>query len=88
LTETITERREEQFFATTFASDKGTSLFAHQFEAVDENQTRQTSWGNFRFHDLAKMTPFFTESAIKNLIEGGMQRFKLILESDIAGANH
>ena len=88
LSESITERREENFLAATYASDEGTSLFVHQFDAVNENQTRWTSWGNFRFRGLAKMTSLFTASVIRNRIEGDMQRFKLLLESNTAGENH
>lgn len=88
LSETITERREANFLAATYASDEGTSLIVHQFEAIHENRTRCTSWGNLRFNGIAKVTSLFSAKAIKNRMEDDMQRLKLLLESNVAGANH
>jgi len=87
LTESITERRDASFLAASYASDDGTSLIVHKFAEIDKNQTHWASWGNFRFRGIAKITSLFKANAIRNRMEGDMQRFKLLLETDVAGAN-
>lgn len=88
LTESITERRDASFLAASYASDEGTSLIVHKFAAIDTNQTHWASWGNFRFRGIAKITSLFKANSIKKRMEGDMQRFKLLVETDVVGANH
>jgi len=84
LTETITERREEKFLAATYESRRGTILVVNHFVKVDDNRTRWTSWCNFRFNGLMKFVSLFTSGRIRKRTEGDMQRFKLMVETDMA----
>lgn len=83
LTETITERRDRSFFAATYVSDHGTALIVNRFEAVDDDSTRWTSWVNFRFSGIRKLLSIFAAGVVKQRRDGDMQRFKLMVESDL-----
>jgi uncharacterized protein YndB with AHSA1/START domain len=84
LTETVTERREPDLFAGTYESVHGTTLIVNHFAAIDENTTRWSSWCNFRFRGFMRFASLFVASAIRKRTEGDMQRFKLLVESDVA----
>ena len=86
LTETVTERRDPDFLAGTYDSPHGTTLIVNHFEPIDENATRWTSWANFRFRGFMKFISLFVVSVIRKRTEGDMQRFKLMVESDLANS--
>ena len=83
---TVTERRQPDFLASTYEASQGSSLVVHHFEPVDDARTRWTSWWNFTFSGMMKYLSLFTASGIRRRIEGDMQRFKLMVESDLSEA--
>lgn len=87
LTETMTERRDANFLAGTYESVHGTTVIVNRFEKVDENTTRWASWCNFSFRGFMKFMSLFISGIIRKRTEGDMQRFKLMVESDQAGAS-
>jgi len=87
LTETITERRDKQFLAARYESAHGRATIVNRFEKVDENTTRWSSWCNFTFTGFMRLLAPFVSSAIRKRTEGAMQRFKLMVETDKAGAS-
>ena len=86
LKETVTERREPDFLAGTYESPHGTTHIVNHFEPVGDNSTRWTSWCNFRFKGFMKFMSLFIAGAIRRRTEGDMERFKLMVETDQAGA--
>ena len=86
LKETITERREPDFLAGTYESRMGKTLIVNHFESVSEDSTRWTSWCNFTFKGLMKITSLFVSGIIRKRTEADMQRFKLMVETDRASA--
>lgn len=86
LTEMIAERREQEFLAASYRSRYGSTLIVNRFEAVGKTATRWTMWCNFNFSGVMKLVSVFTGGAIRKRVEGDMQRFKLMVESDLAGA--
>ncbi|MGI9262549.1 MAG: SRPBCC family protein [Woeseiaceae bacterium] len=86
LTETIAERREKEFLVSSYESPYGSTLIVNRFEAIDASSTRWTSWCNFKFRGVMKIMSAFSGGAIRKRTEGDMQRFKIVVESDLAGA--
>lgn len=86
LRETITERRQPDFLAGTYESPTGKTLIVNHFEAIDENRTRWTAWCNFTFRGLMKVASLFVFGRIRDRTEADMERFKLMVETDRAGA--
>lgn len=87
LTETITERREKSFLAATYQSDYATTMIVNRFEAINNESTRWTAWCNFSFKGWMKFMSLFVAGKIKKRTDGDMQRFKLMVETDQAGAS-
>jgi len=85
LTETIAERRENEFLASSYESRYGSTLIVNRFEAIDASSTRWMSWCNFKFRGVMKLMSVFSGGAIRKRTEADMQRFKLMVESDLAG---
>lgn len=86
LTETITERRKPDFLAGTYDSPMGKTLIVNHFEAVDEKTTRWTAWCNFNFRGIMKIMSLFVIGSIRKRTEADMERFKLMVETDLASA--
>jgi uncharacterized protein YndB with AHSA1/START domain len=84
LRETITERREPDFLASSYESEHGTTIIVNHFEAIDASTTRWSSWCNFTFTGFMKFMSLFIGNVIRKRTEGDMQRFKLMVESDEA----
>lgn len=85
--ETITERRDPNFLAGTYETAQGTTLIVNHFEAIDDNHTRWASWCNFTFTGFMRFISLFTSGLIRKRTEGDMERFKLMVESDLAGCS-
>ena len=85
LKQTITERREPDFMAASYETPQATTLIVNHFEAIGNEQTRWSSWCNYRFSGLMKVTSLFVAGAIRKRAQGDMERFKLMVESDLAG---
>ena len=85
LMETVMERRDKSFLTANYESVHGNTLIVNRFEKVDENTTRWTSWCNFSFKGIMKLTSIFVGGAIRRRTEADMQRFKLLVETINAG---
>ena len=85
LKETVTERRDPDFLAGTYEADHGTTAVVNHFVAVDDNRTKWTSWVRFSFNGFLRFMAIFIRGAIRKRTEGDMNRFKLMVESDLAG---
>ena len=62
-------------------------IHANHFEAIDDNRCRWSSWCNLQLTGLMKYLGLFIRSATRKRTEGDMQRFKLMVESDLAESN-
>ena len=83
--ETITERRDPDFLAMSYGAGHGTTVIVHHFEAIDETHTRWTSWCRFTMTGLMRLMSLFVGRMVRKRTEGDMQRFKLMVETDLAG---
>jgi uncharacterized protein YndB with AHSA1/START domain len=86
MTETITERRQPDFMAGMYESSQGTSLIVNTFETVDKQHTRWTAWHNMRFRGASRFIAIFLLRSVRRRVENDMQRFKLMVETDIANS--
>ena len=84
LLETVTERREPDFLAGKYEADHGTTHIVNHFEAIDTNKTRYTSWVRFKFKGFLRIFAIFIGGAIRKRTEADLERFKLMIESDLA----
>jgi uncharacterized membrane protein len=85
LTETITARREPEFLGGTYESKWGTVVILNLFEQTDDGRTRWSSNSNHRFRGLMKFLALFMAKSICRRIDSDMQRFKLLVETEVAG---
>ena len=86
LTETITERRKPDFKAAIYESRHGTTLVFNTFERIDDRHTRWSAWSNMTFKGFMKIMSIFLINAIRRRTEDDMQRFKLMVETDLANS--
>ena len=86
LTETITERRKPDFKAGIYESRHGTTLVFNTFEKIDDRRTRWSAWSNMNFRGFMKIMSIFAINAIRRRTEDDMQRFKLMVETDLANS--
>ena len=85
LKETVTERRDPDFLAGTYEADGSSTHIVNHFEAIDDEHTKWTSWCRFTFTGMMRFFAIFIGGAIRKRTEGDMNRFKLMVESDLAG---
>jgi uncharacterized protein YndB with AHSA1/START domain len=85
LKETITERRDPDFLAASYEADHGTTLIVNHFQSVDGARTRWTSWNRFAFSGIMRFFAIFLGGVIRKRTEADLERFKLMVESDLAG---
>jgi len=85
--ETITERRDPDFLAGSYETVHGTTIIVNHFEAIDDQHTRWSSWCNFTFTGVMRFMSIFIGGTIRKRTEGDMQRFKLLVETDLAGGH-
>ncbi len=85
MTETITARREGSFLGGTYDSKWGTVIIFNHFEETDDGKTRWTSNMNYSFKGLMKIMAFFMRRSICNRSDRDMNRFKLLVETAVAG---
>jgi uncharacterized protein YndB with AHSA1/START domain len=86
MTETITERQKPHFMAGTYDNDWATSLIVNHFEEIDENTTRFISYTNMKFKGIMKVMSLFIIISIRARIAADLGRFKLLVETEAAGA--
>ena len=87
MTETVTERRKPHFMAGTYDNDRATSLIVNQFEEIDANTTRFISYSNMNFKGIMKILSLFVARSIRARVEADLSRFKLLVETEAAGAS-
>ncbi len=85
--ETVTERREPHFMAGTYTSKYGTALIVNHFEMVGDDRTRWVSYTNHVFRGIMKIMAIFAHKSIRERVENDMQRFKLMVESQVASTH-
>lgn len=85
LTETITARREPEFLGGTYESKWGTVVILNRFEQTGDHQTRWSSNSNHVFRGFMKVFAVFMQRSICGRIDADMQRFKLLVETELAG---
>jgi len=86
MTETVTERREPQFLAGTYENSWATTLIVNHFEEIDDNTTRFVSYTNMKFKGFMKIISLFVARSISARAEVDLDRFKLLVETEAAGA--
>ena len=85
-TETVVERRKPHFMAGTYDNARATSLIVNHFEEIDGNTTRFISYTNMNFKGVMKIMSFFVAKSIRARAEADLDRFKLLVETEAAGA--
>ena len=84
--ETITERREPHFMAAVYDSKYSKALVINHFKPIDDG-TLWSMHSNHQFKGIMKLLSIFIAGSVKNRIAEDMNRFKLMLETDLAGAS-
>lgn len=84
MTETISEHRKPVFMAGIYETSHSTTLVFNTFEQIDEQHTRWVAWTNMNFKGLMRLTSIFLIKSIRRRTEDDMQRFKLMVETDLA----
>ena len=87
MTETIAERREPDFLASVYMSDRGKTIVVNHFEVAGDGQTRWVMYANHSFKGLMKVMSVFRAGSIRQRADNDLQRFKLLVESEQADAN-
>lgn len=87
MTETITECRKPDFKAGIYETNHGTTLTFHTFERIDDHRTRWSAWSNMSFKGVMKFMSIFQLKRIRRRAEDDMQRFKLMVETDLANSS-
>lgn len=85
MTETITARREPGFLGGTYDSKWGTVVIFNHFEETDDGKTRWTGHMNYAFKGWMKIMALFMWKSICERSDADMNRFKLLIETQIAG---
>ena len=86
LTETILDRRPPDFLSGTYDSKWAHAVIVNHFNAIDDDTTQWTSYCNFRFKGFMKLLSIFVASSIRKRTNADMQRFKLLVETEVASA--
>jgi uncharacterized protein YndB with AHSA1/START domain len=84
LVETITERREPHFMASTYESEAGNALIVNHFEDAGDGRTRWTMYGNQTFSGIFRLLGLFVAGSIRKRNETMMNNFKLLAETQAA----
>ena len=86
MTETVTERRKPHFMAGTYDTSRAKSLIVNHFEVINDNTTRFISYTNMNFKGTMKIMSLFIAKSIRARTEADLNRFKLLVETEAAGA--
>jgi uncharacterized protein YndB with AHSA1/START domain len=84
MTETITARREPSFLGGTYDSKWASIVIVNHFEETDTGQTRWVSNANCRFKGFMKIMALFMRKSICYRTDADMNRFKLLVETELA----
>jgi len=85
MTETITARREPEFLGGSYASDWGSVVIVNRFDDLGDGRTRWVSNSNHAFKGFMKILALFARRSICRRLESDMNRFKLMVETELAG---
>jgi uncharacterized protein YndB with AHSA1/START domain len=85
MTERITERRDPDFLAGSYESNWGTTVIVNHFEKAGDGQTRWISYSRHSFKGVMRFLALFMRKSICKRLDDDMQRFKLLVESQVAG---
>jgi len=84
MTETITARREPEFLGGTYKSKWGAVIILNLFEDAGDGKTRWTSNVNYVFKGFMKIMAIFMRKSICERTDTDMNRFKLMVETEVA----
>jgi carbon monoxide dehydrogenase subunit G len=82
--ETITARREPDFLGGTCESKWGTVVIVNLFEETDDGKTRWACNMNYIFRGFMKIMALFMRKSIFSRTDTGMNRLKLLVETEVA----
>lgn len=85
MTETITARREPDFLGGTYESRWGNVIIFNHFEDTGDGTTRWVVNTNYRFRGLMKFMALFMRKSICDRTDADLNRFKLLVETEVAG---
>ncbi|MBT8103561.1 MAG: SRPBCC family protein [Gammaproteobacteria bacterium] len=83
--ETVTARRELDFLGGTYESKWGTVVIFNNFEDTDDGKTRWIVNTNYNFRGFMKFMAFFMRKSIRKRTDTDLNRFKLMVETELAG---
>jgi len=84
MTETITARREAEFLGGTYESKWGTVIVFNYFEDTSDGKTLWRSSVNYVFKGFMKIMAIFMRKSICIRTDTDMNRFKLMVETEVA----
>lgn len=82
--ECVTERREPDFMAGSYASDFGNAIIVNHFEEVSDGQTRWVAYWNYTFKGVFRLLSPLLRGSMRKRLDDDLQRFKLFVESTLA----
>ncbi len=84
MTQTLTERREPEFVVAVYVSRWRQVLLVNRFEVIDANTTRWLVYANHTFTGVMRLGRLFFGKSIRERAEADMNRFKLLVETEVA----
>lgn len=85
MTETISARRERNFLGGIYESKWANVVIFNHFEETEGGGTRWTCSVNYRFKGFMKIMAFFMRKSICDRSDNDLNRFKLLVETAVAG---
>ncbi len=83
MTQTLTERREPEFVVAVYVSRRRQVLLVNRFEVIDANTTRWLAYANHTFTGVMRLGRLFFGKSIRERSEADMNRFKLLVETEV-----
>jgi uncharacterized protein YndB with AHSA1/START domain len=84
MTETITARRDQEFLGGTYESKWGNVIVFNHFEETTDGKTLWKSNVNYVFKGFMKILAIFMRKSICGRTDTDMNRFKLMVETEVA----
>ena len=84
MTETITARREPAFLGGTYESKWGNVIIFNHFEETNDGKTIWACNSNYVFKGFMKVMAIFMRKSICSRTDNDMNRFKLLVETEVA----
>jgi len=84
MTETITARREPEFLGGTYESKRGNVIIFNLFEETTDGKTLWKRNMNYVFKGPMKVMAIFMQDSIRGRADTDMNRFKLLVETEVA----